>query len=230
MTTQVIGIHAFFGSFLAGLIIPKENGNLTNTLIPKIELLTKTILLPLYFVSSGIKTDIRSLKTGKDIEILVIVLILAVLVKFIPSCLLTKLLMRKFPWGYCFSIGFLMNTRGLVELIALNVGLNTHILSIELFTIFVLMAIITTVMTSPFLACFYKREYDNIHEHDTIQRSVHNIQTNEVKKIETNNNNNNNNNEMISNSHLDIISNNIQIIYQTANSEIRTEEMVRLEV
>ena len=57
-----------------------------------------------------------------------------------------------------------MNTRGLVELIALNVGLNTKILSIELFTVFVLMAILTTLMTSPLLTVFYKRKWDHIHE------------------------------------------------------------------
>ena len=163
-TSQIIGIHAFFGSFLAGIILPKETGNLAHKLVPKIELITKNFLLPLYFVSSGIKTDIRSLRKGEDIWNLVVIFILAVLVKFIPSCLLTKLLMKNYPWGYCVTIGFLMNTRGLVELIALNVGLNTKILSIELFTVFVLMAILTTLMTSPLLTVFYKRKWDHIHE------------------------------------------------------------------
>ena len=162
--SQVIGIHAFFGSFVAGIILPKVEGNLTKSLMPKLELITKNFLLPLYFVSSGIKTDIRSLKRGEDIGTLIAIFSLAVFVKFIPSCLLTKIMMKGYPWRYCIAIGFLMNTRGLVELIALNVGLSTHILSIELFTVFVLMAILTTLMTSPMLSCFYSKKYDNIHE------------------------------------------------------------------
>jgi len=163
-TTQIIGIHAFFGAFVAGIILPKEEGNLAMKLVPQIELITKNFLLPLYFVSSGIQTDIRSLKTGEDGGYLVAIFFLAVIVKFVPSCLLTKLFMKNYPWRYCISVGFLMNTRGLVELIALNVGLSSHILSIELFTVFVLMAILTTLMTSPFLTLFYKKEYDHIHE------------------------------------------------------------------
>jgi len=80
-------------------------------------------------------------------------------VKFIPGCLVTKAITGR-DWRYCITFGFLMNTRGLVELIALNVGLSSGVLGTKLFTILILMAIITTLMTGPLLYFCYQRDFD----------------------------------------------------------------------
>ena len=156
----MIGIHAFFGSFVAGVIVPKGNKyKLTESLCPRMELLTKDFLLPLYFASSGIKTNIGSLSSGTDWGYVFAIILIAVAAKFIPGCLVTKLVTGR-DWRYCVTFGFLMNTRGLVELIALNVGLQTGVLSVRLFTVLVLMAILTTLMTSPLLWTIYKAPHD----------------------------------------------------------------------
>lgn len=154
---EVIGVHAFFGSFIAGVIVPKGDhpaAITTVTLPERLELVSRGFLLPLFFASSGIKTDIGSLSHGKDWLYFFVILAIAILVKFIPSCLVAKLLSKK-DWRFAVTVGILMNTRGLVELIALNVGLQTGVLGVQLFTILVLMAIVTTCMTSPLLHFVY---------------------------------------------------------------------------
>lgn len=157
--SEEIGIHAFFGSFIAGLVLPKKVGKINSILVPKLETVTKHFLLPLYFASSGIKTNIGSFSKISDLGIVVAIFCLAVIAKFVPGCFVTKCLMKNVSWRYCVTMGVLMNTRGLVELIALNVGLQTNILSIELFTILVIMAITTTLMTAPGLEYIYKKEH-----------------------------------------------------------------------
>jgi Kef-type K+ transport system membrane component KefB len=154
---EVIGVHAFFGSFLAGVIVPKGDhpaaGSAKN-LPERLELTSRGFLLPLFFASSGIKTDVGSLTEGDDWMRFIVILVISVLVKFIPSCLVTKVVTKK-DWRFAVTVGVLMNTRGLVELIALNVGLQTGVLGVKLFTILVLMAILTTCMTSPLLHYIY---------------------------------------------------------------------------
>jgi len=146
-TAEVIGIHAFFGSFLAGVIVPKH-GSLPQQLAPKIDLVIREFLLPLYFASSGIKTNIGAISDGKYWGDTVAIIAIATFAKVFPAYTMSKLVTKK-PHRFCLTVGVLMNTRGLVELIALNVALQNHILSPRLFTMFVLMAIITTMMTAP---------------------------------------------------------------------------------
>jgi len=120
--------------------------------------MTKELLLPLYFASSGIKTNIGSLTEGRDWGYVVAIICIAVAVKFIPGFLVSHFFVKR-EWRFSVTFGFLMNTRGLVELIALNVGLQTGVLSTRLFTILIIMAIITTLMTSPLLWTIYKIPY-----------------------------------------------------------------------
>eukprot|EP00042_Codosiga_hollandica_P029198 m.159262 g.159262 ORF g.159262 m.159262 type:complete len:334 (-) comp53010_c0_seq2:464-1465(-) len=146
-TSEVIGIHAFFGAFIAGLLVPKD-GHLPELLAPKIDMLTREVLLPLFFANSGISTNIGSLNTVRYWGIALAVIIIATIGKVVPAVLSARLLLKQ-EWRYCFALGILMNTRGLVELIALNVALQLGILSPLLFTIMVLMAIVTTALTGP---------------------------------------------------------------------------------
>lgn len=155
--TEAIGIHPFFGAFLMGLITPHE-GNFAEVLIPRMSLVTREVLLPLYFVNSGIKTNIGTLNTARYWGVTLAIIIIATLAKFVPSCLATKLLTRR-TWRFSVTIGLLMNTRGLVEIIALNIGLSLGILSTRLFTMLILMAIATTIITSPLVWAFFLRHY-----------------------------------------------------------------------
>ena len=120
--------------------------------------MTKELLLPLFFVASGAKTNIGSLNSGYLIGITIAVWLIATFAKFTPATLMTKLITRR-DWRFSVTVGVLMNTRGLVELIALNIGYTLGILSQPIFTVLVLMAILTTFTTAPLVYLIYQRTY-----------------------------------------------------------------------
>jgi Kef-type K+ transport system membrane component KefB len=154
---DLLGIHSFFGAFIAGVICPKS-GKFNTTLYPKLELVTVELLLPLFFAASGMRTNLGSLNDTFHIAVTVLITIIATLAKFLPGCFVTKIVTRR-PWKFCTSVGILMNTRGLVELIALNIGVQLEILSPRLFTMLIIMALVTTFMTCPLLWLVYLRTY-----------------------------------------------------------------------
>jgi Kef-type K+ transport system membrane component KefB len=153
---EVLGIHSFFGAFIAGIICPKS-GRLNAELLPKLELVTVELLLPLFFAASGVRTSLGSLNDKFYGGITVLIFVIATLAKFLPGCFVTKIVTRR-PWRFSVSVGILMNTRGLVELIALNIGLQLNIFSPRLFTMFIIMALVTTFMTCPLLWLVYLRK------------------------------------------------------------------------
>lgn len=155
---DVLGIHSFFGAFIAGIVCPKS-GRFNDQLYPKLELVTVELLLPLFFAASGMRTSLGSLDDKFYGGITVLIFTIATLAKFLPGCLVTKIVTRR-PWKFSLSVGILMNTRGLVELIALNIGLQLHILSPRVFTMFVIMAIVTIFMTCPLIWLDYLRKRD----------------------------------------------------------------------
>ncbi|CAF4665248.1 unnamed protein product, partial [Rotaria socialis] len=148
-------IHAFFGAFIAGLCIPRK-GELVEFLSIRIELIIVEFFLPLYFANSGLKTKLNLLNTGRSWWTLLILIILASVAKVIPVTLATKLCTRK-PWNYCASMGVLMNTRGIVQLVVLNIGVQLKVISPVIFAMFVLMATVLTFITSPILYLLYQR-------------------------------------------------------------------------
>ncbi|UJR17848.1 hypothetical protein I4U23_004747 [Adineta vaga] len=154
---DLLGIHSFFGAFIVGIICPKS-GQFKTHLFPKIELVTVELLLPLFFASSGMRTSLGTLNDKFYGGITVLILFVATFAKFLPGCLMTKIITRR-PWKFSISVGILMNTRGLVELIALNIGLQLGILSPRLFTMFIIMALVTTFITCPLLWLVYLRKY-----------------------------------------------------------------------
>ncbi|CAF5109335.1 unnamed protein product [Rotaria sp. Silwood1] len=154
-TTEVMGIHAFFGAFIAGLCIPRK-GELVEFLSIRIELIIVEFFLPLYFANSGLKTRLNLLNTGRAWWTLVILILLASIAKIVPVTLATKLCTRK-SWNYCASMGVLMNTRGIVQLVVLNIGVQLKVISPVIFAMFVLMATILTFLTSPILYLLYQR-------------------------------------------------------------------------
>jgi len=147
-TTEVIGIHALFGAFLAGIVIPK-NKVLQVRIVERISDLTLVMLLPLFFVYTGLRTQAGILSTSALWITFGYILICAVSGKFGGSALVARALGQ--TWKDSLSIGALMNTRGLMELVVLNIGYDMGILSTEIFSMMVLMALLTTMMTSPLL-------------------------------------------------------------------------------
>ncbi|EPX71310.1 potassium ion/proton antiporter [Schizosaccharomyces octosporus yFS286] len=144
--TDIIGVHPIFGGFLIGTIIPHEN-NLTVKITEKIEDLVVCLLLPLYFASSGLKTNIATLNDGKSWAYTIGVISVAISSKIFSSTMAARCL--KISWSESWAIGSLMSCKGLVELIVLNIGLSSGILDEKIFTMFVVMAVVTTFVTTP---------------------------------------------------------------------------------
>ncbi|XP_047046340.1 cation/H(+) antiporter 19-like [Lolium rigidum] len=151
--TDAIGIHALFGAFMVGIVVPKD-GPFAGVLIEKVEDLISGLFLPLYFVSSGLKTNVATISGAKSWGLLVLVITNACIGK-IGGTVITSLVV-KIPVREAVTLGFLMNTKGLVELIVLNIGRDRKVLNDEAFAILVLMALFTTFITTPIVMAIYK--------------------------------------------------------------------------
>ncbi|KVH91799.1 Cation/H+ exchanger [Cynara cardunculus var. scolymus] len=138
--TDTIGIHALFGAFVVGVLIPKE-GAFAGALVEKVEDLVSGLFLPLYFVSSGLKTNVSSIQGARSWGLLVLVILTACFGKIAGSVGIS--LVCKIPFMEALAIGLLMNTKGLV-------------LNDETFAILVLMALLTTFITTPLVVAVYK--------------------------------------------------------------------------
>ncbi|KAJ7639440.1 Sodium/hydrogen exchanger family-domain-containing protein [Roridomyces roridus] len=154
--TDIIGVHPIFGGFLAGLVIPHDNG-FAISIVEKLEDLVALVFLPIYFALSGLKTNLGLLDTGITWAYVVIICCVAFFSKFI-SCGATAYA-AGFNWRESGAIGSLMSCKGLVELIVLNIGLQANILDTRTFSMFVLHAIILTCMTTPLTLLFYPVKY-----------------------------------------------------------------------
>lgn len=145
---EVIGIHALFGAFLAGVIMPEE-ASVQKLLRDKIEDVSVLLLLPIFFAFTGLRTQVGIL-SHSELWIAFGMIMLASVVGKLGGSAITARLMGQ-HWSDSLAIGALMNTRGLVELIVLNIGYDLGILSPEIFSMLVLMALCTTFMTGPLL-------------------------------------------------------------------------------
>jgi len=146
--TEVIGIHALFGAFMAGVIMP-QGISFRKVVTDKIEDVSLVLLLPLFFVFTGLRTHIGLLNQGHLWITCGWIILIAVAGKFGGSTIAAKAVGQ--TWKDSLSIGALMNTRGLMELVVLNIGYDLGILNPEVFTMMVIMALVTTFMTSPAL-------------------------------------------------------------------------------
>ena len=154
LSTEIIGIHALFGAFLAGIVMP-AGGGFRKKLVLRIEHFSSVLLLPLFFAFIGLRTQIGLLNSWWDWLICLVIISVATVGKLGGTSLASR--MMKMSWRESLKLGALMNTRGLMELIVLNIGYDLGILSLPIFTMLVLMAIITTVMTVPLLNLFDDR-------------------------------------------------------------------------
>jgi len=147
-TAEVIGIHSLFGAFIAGVSVPSSS-RFRHLLAQKIEDISLVLLLPIFFVFTGLRTEIGVLSDINLWGVLGLVLIAAITGKFLGSALSARWV--GISWKNSLILGTLMNTRGLMELIVLNIGYDLGILSTEIFSVLVFMAIATTLMTGPLL-------------------------------------------------------------------------------
>ncbi|KAI1100102.1 K+/H+ antiporter 1 [Jackrogersella minutella] len=154
--TSIIGVHPIFGAFLVGLICPHEGGFAIHV-TEKIEDLVTVLFLPLYFALSGLSTNLGLLNDGITWGYVVGVIAVAFAGKIIGGTLAARA--TKLVWRESLTIGVLMSCKGLVELIVLNIGLQAKILSQRTFTIFVVMALVTTVATTPLTKLLYPPWY-----------------------------------------------------------------------
>lgn len=146
--TSIIGIHPLFGAFLAGVIMP-PNINFRRLFVDKIEDISLVILLPLFFVYTGLNTKIGLLNTPELWALCGCIIFIATFGKLIGGTLVSRFI--GFDWKSSMTIGALMNTRGLMELVVLNIGYDLGILTPEIFAMMVVMALVTTFLTSPIL-------------------------------------------------------------------------------
>lgn len=146
--TEIIGIHALFGAFVAGVIMPTTH-NFRDNLTAKIEDVATVILLPLFFVYTGLRTEIGLLNTSHLWIMCLVIIAVATIGKFFGSALSARFI--GLSWRDSSLIGILMNTRGLMELVVLNIGHDLGVLTPEVFAMMVVMALVTTFMTSPAL-------------------------------------------------------------------------------
>ncbi|MBB1647345.1 MULTISPECIES: cation:proton antiporter [Sphingobacterium] len=168
--TEVIGIHALFGAFMAGAIMP-EGSRFRTAFIEKIEDVSTLLLLPLFFVYTGLRTQIGLLNDPQLWMITIGIILVAVIGKFAGSTLAARFVGQS--WKDSLSIGALMNTRGLMELIVLNIGYDLGVLSAELFSMMVVMALVTTFMTGPSLDLinFLYRPKKSLLQEDLLDKS-----------------------------------------------------------
>ena len=161
--TEIIGIHALFGSFIAGVVMP-NNIRFKEILTDKVEDVSTILLLPIFFAFTGLRTQIGLLNEGHLWLYCIVIISVAIIGKLAGSAFTARIIGR--TWQDSLSIGALMNTRGLMELIVLNIGYDLGVFGPEIFSILVLMALFTTFMTGPLLDVvnfsFKKLKGDNI--------------------------------------------------------------------
>ena len=146
--TERLGIHALFGAFFAGLVLPRSEG-LVHSVASKLETLSNAVLLPLFFAFTGLRTSVR-LMSGTTLWFYCGLIIAVAVSGKVLGCMVAAR-SAEISWRQALSLGLLMNTRGLVELVILNVGLDLRVISPTLFSMMVVMALVTTFMTTPLL-------------------------------------------------------------------------------
>jgi Kef-type K+ transport system membrane component KefB/nucleotide-binding universal stress UspA family protein len=153
--TQLMGIHAVFGAFLFGAVLPRQGG-FARALAEKLEDLVIIVLVPLFFAYSGVRTEIGLLDSAGDWAVCGLILLVGTVGKAGGGALAARL--SGLSWRESGALGVLMNTRGLMGIIVLNIGLDLGVISAELFSMMILMALVTTVVATPLVQRLYPAE------------------------------------------------------------------------
>jgi|CZKD01.1.fsa_nt_gi Kef-type K+ transport system membrane component KefB len=156
LCTEYLGIHLLFGAFLMGAIMPKQR-HFVRYVLDRFETITVTLLLPLFFAFTGLRTNIGLVKGPEMWMYCGLIILVATVGKLGGSTLASWL--TGMPLREAAGLGTLMNTRGLMELVILNIGLDIGVISPALFSMMVIMALVTTFMTTPVLALICPKEF-----------------------------------------------------------------------
>lgn len=146
--SELAGVHALFGAFVLGLLVPRR-ADFAQALVRKMQDLVVVLLLPIFFALTGLRTSVSHLESAEDWGYCALVLLVAIAGKLGGVSLAGRIC--GLSWREAGALGALMNARGLVELVILNIGLDLGVISPPLFTMLVLMALVTTVITTPLL-------------------------------------------------------------------------------
>lgn len=147
--TEILGLHALFGAFIVGLVMP-ENLRFRKIMTEKVEDVALALFLPLFFASTGLRTEIGLLNSSEMWGLCGIFILVAIIGKFGGTIISARF--AKESWKDSFSLGAMMNTRGLMELVILSIGYEMRILPPTIFVMLVLMTLVTTFMTTPLLS------------------------------------------------------------------------------
>jgi Kef-type K+ transport system membrane component KefB len=152
LATEFVGVHALFGAFMAGLVMPREvRKQLSSSIAP----LSTSLLLPIFFTYTGLRTSFGVVHGSRMWLYLAAILAVAVIGKLASSMIVAR--MNGLEWRESAALGVLLNTRGLIELVILNVGYDLGVISKEMFALMVIMALVTTFMTGPLLTWIYPK-------------------------------------------------------------------------
>jgi len=156
--TKWLGVHPVFGAFLFGAALPRDD-RLLEALIERVEYVAIIVLMPVFFALAGLNTT-PSAFVGTGLTALLIVLVAAVAGKVLGGAAGARI--AGYPWRTALAVGSLMNARALMELIVMKVGLDAGVIGQDLFTMLMVMAILTTFMTGPLLTLFAGRGADQV--------------------------------------------------------------------
>ncbi|ANB15522.1 Kha1p [Sugiyamaella lignohabitans] len=154
--TDIIGVHPIFGAFIVGVIIPRENDFVVK-LTEKIEDFVTVILIPQYFALAGLSANIGLLNDGKSWGYVIAIIAIAFIGKVTGGTLGSRL--NGLKWQESLTVGVLMSCKGIVEIVVLTTGLNAHIISAKVFTMFIVMTLVTTFLTTPLTMLVYPVSY-----------------------------------------------------------------------
>ena len=151
--TELIGLHFIFGAFMFGVVMPRENGLWLRSYVhDRLSELNSVLLMPVFFIVAGLKVDLSAFDPS-GLDVLFLILLVAISGKFVGAFVTARL--YRLPARESATLGVLMNTRGLTELIVLSVGLELGLLDRKIYTLMVVMAIVTTAMAGPLLRLTY---------------------------------------------------------------------------
>jgi Kef-type K+ transport system membrane component KefB len=151
--TELLGLHALIGAFLAGVVMPKGE-DFVHALLGKLENICVVLLLPLFFAFTGLRTSVGLVQGREMWFYCLLICAVAIVGKFGGATLAAAA--NGTPWRESAALGVLLNTRGLIELVVLNIGLDIGVISPALFAMLVLMALLTTFLTTPLLVWIYR--------------------------------------------------------------------------
>ena len=158
-TTDYLGVHAVFGAFLFGTCVPRDD-RLLHSLIERIEHVAVLVLMPVFFALAGLNTT-RDAFVGAGLGGLGLILAVAIVGKIAGGVIGARVC--RYSWRESMAVGSLMNARGLMELIVMKVGLDIGVIGPQVFTMLLVMALVTTVMTTP-LVMFFSRNTRPVEE------------------------------------------------------------------